>query len=428
MESTLPLTVTLEVEHADLASLERVVAGALAKVGDALWAHLLALLEATLPRPARCACGGPLKANGQAPRQVVTLAGEVSFRRRRFRCTSCAKEVVPLDTALGLRPREAHTLGVRERGLWLVTELSYGRSAGLLDELRGIAVSHGELHAWVRQEGGRLEARREATRRSLFDAGTLPAPPASEGVGKDEVWVSVDGTMVNGRDPEARFEVKAGLVWEGNRAVSRRRKVLEGRFCDGAAGSWAAFAERFTAACAARGVYEAERIYFVSDGAPVIDRIREAAFPTAVELLDWYHLAEAVRTGLGAAFGEVIDVALGAAAGGDVAALLAVLRAHRRRVAPDPDTSERLDVLMAYVRNNARAIANYRLVPYASSGPMEKTIDLVFCRRFKTRGMSWQRRGVAFLLALRLLRLNGVWDDYWRERFRSARLPWPVAA
>jgi hypothetical protein len=69
--------------------------------------------------------------------------------------------------------------------------------------------------------------------------------------------------------------------------------------------------------------------------------------------------------------------------------------------------------VIGYVGNDARAIANYRIVPLASSGPMEKGVDIIICRRFKTRGMSRFRQGVSRLLHLKLLRLNGSWDRYW---------------
>jgi hypothetical protein len=121
MEHTVPLTVTLRTEHADLGSLERAVDAALAEAGQALWAELVQLLDATLPVPTECPCGGRFKANGRAPRRLVTLAGELDLRRRRFRCRACGSEVVPLDVALGLEPRIQHSLGVRERALWLVT-------------------------------------------------------------------------------------------------------------------------------------------------------------------------------------------------------------------------------------------------------------------------------------------------------------------
>ncbi|MGC8633449.1 MAG: hypothetical protein ACP5VP_02080 [Candidatus Limnocylindrales bacterium] len=144
MECTVPVEVHLTSEHADVGSLERAISTALAEVGTMLWAALVEQLEAAVPRPLACpSCGGRLIANGRAPRRLVTLSGEVELRRRRYRCTACGAESVPLDAALGLEPRVQHTLGVRERGLWLATkdELCQGgrcrgRAAALADRPR----------------------------------------------------------------------------------------------------------------------------------------------------------------------------------------------------------------------------------------------------------------------------------------------------
>jgi hypothetical protein len=59
---------------------------------------------------------------------------------------------------------------------------------------------------------------------------------------------------------------------------------------------------------------------------------------------------------------------------------------------------------------------------------MEKGVDIVIARRFKSRGMSWFRRGVSHLLHLKLLRLDGRWDRYWAERMSAAIRPWPAPA
>ncbi|GIW20320.1 MAG: hypothetical protein KatS3mg065_0616 [Chloroflexota bacterium] len=69
-----------------------------------------------------------------------------------------------------------------------------------------------------------------------------------------------------------------------------------------------------------------------------------------------------------------------------------------------------------------------RLVPLASSGPIETAIDLAIARRFTVRGMRWFRRGASPLLHLRLLRLNRTWNHSWSQRVAAARRPWPVAA
>ena len=418
-------TVELHPEGADIGSLERAVSAGMVEAGQRMWQELLGGLERLLVvSRGHVGCGGILRANGRARRRIVTLAGEVELSRRRYRCGACGDEVLPLDELLGLEPRVQHTLGVRERALWLVTELSYAKTSRTLDELRGLSVSHGQVHAWVRDEGSRIEADIAARQDAIFgdhpERG--PTPPEREG----DVWVMADGTMVHDRHSGTHMEVKLGLIFGGVERVGKDRRVLLDRHYVGGTGSWTTFAERFTATCAALGVYEARRILFVSDGAAAIRWIRERSFPDAIELLDWYHLSEQLRFGVGRAHEAVLSTALGAAGPGDVEALLAILRSHARTLeADDPEQALRCQSVIGYVENNHRGIANYRIVPLASSGPMEKGVDITVCRRFKTRGMSWFRKGVSHLLHLKLLRLNGTWDRYWAERMAAALRPWP---
>ena len=424
MECTVPVQVHLATEHADVGSLERTVSAALAQVGTALWRALVTQLEASLPAPVACeGCGGVVKANGRAPRRLVTLTGEVDLRRRRYRCTACGTETVPLDAALGLEPRTQHTLGVRERGLWLVTEMSYAKAAETAGELRGWPVGRTELHRWVAKEGAALEAARAAETEALLGARPDRRDRPRRG---GTVWVSADGTMVHDRSTGTDLEVKIGLVFDGARRTGRNRRALTGRTLDAGTETWTGFAERFTALCTELGVFEADRICFVSDGAAAIRWIRERAFPTAIELLDWYHLADALRAAIGADRPDRIETALAVAAPGDAERLCELLAGWAYEEAgSDLARSERLASVWGYVATNRRAIENYAIVPLASSGPMEKAVDIVVARRFKARGMSWFRRGVSALVRLRLLRLNGTWTRYWAGRFAAALRPWP---
>lgn len=427
MECTVPVEVHLATEHADVGSLERTVSAALVEVGVKLWRELVTRLEAALPAPLACAaCGGAMKANGRAPRRLVTLSGEVELRRRRYRCTACGTETVPLDAALGLEPRVQHTLGVRERGLWLVTEMSYQKAVDVAAELRRWSIGRGELHRWVAQEGAALDAARAAETEALLGAHPVRDTPPRRG---GTVWVSADGTMVHDRASGTELEVKIGLVFDGARRTGRNRRALTGRTLDAGTEGWTAFAERFTALCTRLGVYEAERIYFVSDGAAAIRWIRARAFPTAIELLDWYHLADALRSAIGPDRSDRLATVLAVAAPGDAERLAELLAGWAYEEAGlDLERANKLAAVRGYVLNNRRAIENYAIVPLASSGPMEKAVDIVVARRFKARGMSWFRRGVSALVRLRLLRLNGTWARYWAERFAAVLRPWPAPA
>jgi len=59
-----------------------------------------------------------------------------------------------------------------------------------------------------------------------------------------------------------------------------------------------------------------------------------------------------------------------------------------------------------------------RMSPAASTGSRqgEKLNDLRVARRQKQRGMQWSAATSASLAVLTMLRLNGAWDLYWRQR------------
>ena len=88
--------------------------------------------------------------------------------------------------------------------------------------------------------------------------------------------------------------------------------------------------------------------------------------------------------------------------------------------------SEKLDDLLGYLEENWGGIYGSRNlkskvgakeVPVVGSGGVKKNIDLILCRRFKGRGMSWSRAGAQNLLKLRLLRYDRRdWKAYWRRR------------
>jgi hypothetical protein len=304
--------------------------------------------------------------------------------------------------------------------------MSYAKAVETAAELRGWPIGRGELHRWVADEGGRLEAARAAETEAVFGEHPDRRPRSARG---GTVWVSADGTMVHDRATGSELEVKIGLVFDGARRTGRTRRALTGRTLDAGTEGWTAFAERFTALCTRLGVYEADRICFVSDGAPAIRWIRQRAFPTAIELLDWYHLSEQLRAAIGQDRPDRLETALAVAEPGDAGRLMELLAGWAYEEAGlDPDRSNKLAAVHGYVVANRRAIENYAIVPLASSGPMEKAVDLVIARRFKARGMSWFRRGVSALVRLRLLRLNGTWTSYWSERFAAVLRPWPSTA
>ena len=89
----------------------------------------MGLIERVLPKDRTCDCGGRLESRGRVDRELMTAVGDILFNRQRFRCLKCGKERYLLDEALGIPQRRLVTAGLREKALWLATEMAYDRAS-----------------------------------------------------------------------------------------------------------------------------------------------------------------------------------------------------------------------------------------------------------------------------------------------------------
>ena len=72
-----------------------------------------------------------------------------------------------------------------------------------------------------------------------------------------------------------------------------------------------------------------------------------------------------------------------------------------------------------YLNNNFDSIIDYhryrRNGYFISSVFVEKTIDLLICRRLKLRGQNWSRKGADNIVTFRQMIQNDDWKDYWQR-------------
>ena len=75
------------------------------------------------------------------PRTITTAAGKVAFRSQQLECLSCSRRFAPAAELLGLRPHQRRTEALSELASALAVEVAYAKSARLLMELAGVALS-----------------------------------------------------------------------------------------------------------------------------------------------------------------------------------------------------------------------------------------------------------------------------------------------
>lgn len=381
---------------------------------DILMKVLRAVEEEALGGQEKCrGCGGTVVRNGSDEKKIRTLLGAVRVKRARVRCSACGEEHYPLDEELGLEGGEGTTIGVRERALWTAVEVSYEKAERFLEKFTGLEVSRKKIYTMAQEEGARIGVWEEKRRGEVFGEGGRIRGPSDKG--PEVLYVQVDGTGVNERERRGWMECKVGASFSQRVLVSKKRVWLKDKRTYASVEGAEAFGEKFYLDCVGQGVLGAEKVIFVSDGANWIRKLKQDYFPDALGVLDIWHLERAMRLALGADEEELVQSLKALARQGEAREIAKRLMEQSRRCG-DVRQALRIIETADYVLSNRDWIENIPQADGYGSGPIEKTVDITVSRRFKRRGMSWHRQRVNPLLKLRLLKLNGEWDQYWDGR------------
>jgi hypothetical protein len=414
---TIVVRLQVEVEGKTLAEVEAEVMGQLrGSVGPALETEVARVAEQAGPGSCR-ECGQPRRGRGWERRQIVGLFGVLEVRRQRAECVRCRITGYPADEVLGLEAQERYSLGVAEAALWLAVDGSYAKSAASMRKLLGVPISAHQIHHLAQREGELVQAAWERLRHAVFDQGNRGALAELEAAApaKDLVIVQADGTYVSNR-AGSQMEAKAGIVYSRKALVSKGRVLITDKRSYAGVEEGAAFGEKLVLLAAQQGAFKAKRLWFVSDGALDLRRLRRLHFPTATYFLDLWHLEHRIHEALRAEGQDRVGGLLTHAVRGDVDGLIGELTELWAGSADDEEQHRLLGELIPYVDANREGIENYARHGPQGSGAIEKTIDVAVGRRLKAKGTSWYRPGAHRLLSLRTLKQDRTWNRYWQAR------------
>ena len=358
-----------------------------------------------------------------APRTLVTLVGEVTYRR-----------TVYVDAHGCRRAWAAELLGIRPRArlsacafLWLArrsAEVSYRKAAAQFEAMSGARVSHVTAMRCAREEGRLL----------------LAAEPEGPRLSCEGVRVEVDGLWVALQASSHRDAALPRFLYEqARRRSSAELKVASAYAAKAPAGNGrkrrvalslvasaeepGAFFARVAAQMAASfDLDDVRRVHYGADGGAWCgpERLASLLPPHARILfrLDPFHVMQAICRAFPE--GRAREWARHLALKGKGAALSRMAERVAARVAGP--RRERLRCLASYARRFASAIGT-RAAPM---GTAESTNALI-AARMKGRGMAWSREGAEAMCALRcavcsgralIAPAKGAWLT---ERERAAR-------
>ncbi len=386
--------------------------------------HLLAkwadVADLTVQRPVCPQCGVPMRHKGRLPASMVTTVGEVAYRRPRWRCEDCDQECYPHDAVLCC-------LG--HRVSWALAKVASRMAAqlGSFDEARDtLAEDYGVRFAKetirdVAEAAGQRILQQEDEQRKRIQERQAPLPESGQTPAK--ACVFADGTTVHTEGDW--HEVRVTTVVTEDAAGRPLARQSRARFLPVDEVAWVLLLSAREV-----GYANAPLRAFVADGAQWLWRVAEQYFGSAVQILDWYHLAEHVHKAGNGVWGEGSEAAKQWCKAlkeelwegrGDNA--LQRVRAELAKVR-SPSKRDFLGELATYLENNLERIdyPRYRALGLpVGSGQVEAQCKTLVGARCKQAGMrNWTYAGAEAVLRLRAARHDGTFDRLWDRELRLA--------
>lgn len=407
--------------------------------------------EQALANRARCACGEVMEVHRRAAWDHKTLLGVISVRDPYTYCRACGASDRPLHAWLGTG-RETWSLLAQEAAVDLATDESCEKAVDKLARHHpGVDMGRTTALRLLHEHGARAREFIDNTLGMMRDLAEEPLPAEKLPEEAEELEAEFDGGMVpvaslepipvvEGKAPEltpvrklpkrrknARWEeVKAGLVQRPGETTRlytlRPTSGLDEAFDD------------LLGLAVLKGWTERTSVRGIADGARHIRvRMGETFHASPFRfILDRPHAKEhltAAGTALAPDGLTVQEWAAGALArmeSGDASSVVDELRDAYE--ASGADEATRNDVLRkeaAYFARNSDAVAyaDYRDRGWSTaSSEIESAHRDVVQQRLKIAGAWWHPDHIDDILALRMLRKNGWWDDYWaaqQQRWRD---------
>jgi hypothetical protein len=390
------------------------------KMAQGLLEKWAAAADLAVQRPCCCQCGVPMRNKGRVPSRVVTTLGDVVYHRPRWRCEDCHHECYPHDEVLCfLEHRVSWPLAkVVSR---LAAQLgSFEEARDNLKEDYAVPLAKETVRDVAEAAGQRILHQEDELRQRIKER-QAPLPESEQTPAK--ACVFADGTTVH---TEGEWhEIRVATVTTENAAGNMIARQSRARFLPVDEVAWV-----LLLMARAVGYANAPLRAFIADGSHWLWRLAAQYFPSAVQILDWYHLAEHVHKAANILRGEGTEEAKEWSNQlkdklwqGDGNAALELVRAELAKVR-SPAKREALQELKTYLEHNLSRIdyPHYRELGLPiGSGQVEAQCKTLVGARCKQAGMrNWTYAGAEAVLRLRAAKHDSSFDALWEQELRLA--------
>lgn len=405
-----------------LSEMEQKIRMMLLRVGQFLLSSWLALQENSTPREAvECPhCGAQAQYRCQREGTLLTILGQVSYKRAYYLCPACQQGHYPLDQQLGLRPGQISAELESLSGM-TGAQLPFGQGSQLFEALTLISVSDHTLAKatqavgeevqaleleWVAQsrDGDWLQEQQRLAERPQRLYGALDAAKVHIRGQKEHPWRDLKvgawftTTAEPPQSPDDDWEIRATDI---------------SYYCDIQEAQQ--FGDLLWATGCQRHAELAQELIFLGDGADWIWRLVQEHYPEAVQIVDWFHATEYIAPVANAAFeteekrqawSKQVRTDLWNGQLDLVIAAFDRLTDHQRAGEPAAKA-------VTYFTNNRHRMhyPDYRTKGYQiGSGTIESGCKQIVSQRLKVAGAIWDLDNVIKTAKARAALLSDQWD------------------
>ena len=455
------------IEEGDLKGLEEKIYQGIFKIGRKLMECGMKKGKESEPVPTKMQgeCGHQQKLVGYRSKKLLTLFGEVEWKRAYYQCqveedteqekaAKCSHGRAPADETWGVQgPRT--TPGVQKYISYLCAMLTLEEAAETFRRLLPLRMSARQALNLMKPVGQALAEREDEVVKALFEE-ALQSKTQEEHTSQksrkdiERLYIELDGILARMRrgsvpmeeDERKRKgdvyrELKVGAVFLAERGRERSELAPEVWVDMPKEGSLryvarrtakGGFGQLLYALAQQSGLSRAKQIVVLGDGAPWIWKLVAEHFPGAVQIVDLYHAQQHVWEVAHAVFGPSSqDACIWAKQAGtllvhgQIEELVAAL-GQLPTIAPAPDESRSVpEKAVDYFTTNAERMrypAFRAQGMHVGSGIAEAACKTVVGTRAKRAGMRWTPDGLDAVLPLRTAKLNHTYDEFWEHQSR----------
>jgi Uncharacterised protein family (UPF0236) len=390
------------------------------KLAQELLVKWAASADLAVQRPCCPKCGVPMRNKGRAPSSVMTTVGEVEYRRPRWRCEECQKEGYPHDAVLCFLEHRVSWALAKVVSRMAAQLASFEEARDTLQEDYHVHLAKETVRA-VAEDAGQHVLQQEDELRQRIQARQAPLPESTQTPAK--ACVFADGTTVHTEGDW--HEIRVATVTTQDAEGKQLTRQSRARFLPVDEVAWVLLLMARDV-----GYANAPLRAFIADGAQWLWRVAEQYFPSAVQILDWYHLSEHVHKAANVLCGDATDAAQqwskrikDELIEGRGSAALDLLRAELSKVR-SPAKRAALEELETYLEHNVGRIdyPRYRVLGLPiGSGQVEAQCKTLVGARCKQAGMrNWTYDGAEGVLRMRAAKHDGSFDALWKQELRLA--------